>query len=101
MTSGGHLCSLDAQAIERTDVISPFRSERQMVLDLFAPGEFVEAIVDMTPSLAEELYLKGLDVKLGWVQCNNFTGIESPNKAPKTSEIHIYTTAILIDEVAN
>ena len=53
----------DAGLIVITAFISPFRSERQMVRDMMAPGEFVEVFVDTPRSVAEERDVKGLHAK--------------------------------------
>ena len=84
----------DAGLIVITAFISPFRSERQMVRDMMAPGEFVEVFVDTPLSVAEERDVKGLYAKARSGQLKNFTGIDSPYEAPETPEIHIDTTAM-------
>ena len=90
----------DAGLIVITAFISPFRSERQMVRDMMAPGEFVEVFVDTPLSVTEERDVKGLYAKARSGQLKNFTGIDSPYEAPETPEIHIDTTAMSIDDAA-
>ena len=90
----------DAGLIVITAFISPFRSERQMVRDMMAPGEFVEVFVDTPLSVAEERDVKGLYAKARSGQLKNFTGIDSPYEAPEAPEIHIDTTKMTIDEAA-
>ena len=90
----------DAGLIVITAFISPFRSERQMVRDMMAPGEFVEVFVDTPLSVAEERDVKGLHAKARSDQLKNFTGIDSPYEAPETPEIHIDTTTMSIDDAA-
>ena len=90
----------DAGLIVITAFISPFRSERQMVRDMMAPGEFVEVFVDTPLSVAEERDVKGLYAKARSGQLKNFTGIDSPYEAPEAPEIHIDTTTMSIDEAA-
>ena len=90
----------DAGLIVITAFISPFRSERQMVRDMMAPGEFVEVFVDTPLSVAEERDVKGLYAKARSGQLKNFTGIDSPYEAPETPEIHIDTTKMSIDDAA-
>ena len=91
----------DAGLIVITAFISPFRSERQMVRDMMAPGEFVEVFVDTPLSVVEERDVKGLYAKARSGQLKNFTGIDSPYEAPETPEIHIDTTTMSIDEAAD
>ena len=90
----------DAGLIVITAFISPFRSERQMVRDMMAPGEFVEVFVDTPLSVAEERDVKGLYAKARSGQLKNFTGIDSPYEAPETPEIHIDTTTMSVDDAA-
>jgi bifunctional enzyme CysN/CysC len=90
----------DAGLIVITAFISPFRSERQMVRDMMAPGEFVEVFVDTPLSIAEERDVKGLYAKARSGQLENFTGIDSLYEAPETPEIHIDTTQMSIDDAA-
>ena len=90
----------DAGLVVITAFISPFRSERQMVRDMMAPGEFVEVFVDTPLSVAEERDVKGLYAKARSGQLKNFTGIDSPYEAPETPEIHIDTTKMSIDDAA-
>ena len=90
----------DAGLIVITAFISPFRSERQMVRDMMAPGEFIEIFIDTPLSVAEERDVKGLYAKARSGQLKNFTGIDSPYEAPETPEIHIDTTKMSIDQAA-
>ena len=91
----------DAGLIVITAFISPFRSERQMVRDMMAPGEFVEVFVDTPLSVVEERDVKGLYAKARSGQLKNFTGIDSPYETPQSPEIHIDTTNMSIAEAAN
>ena len=90
----------DAGLIVITAFISPFRSKRQMVRDMMAPGEFVEVLVDTPLSVAEEREVKGLYAKARSGQLKNFTGIDSPYEAPESPEIHIDITTMSIDDAA-
>ena len=91
----------DAGLIVIAAFISPFRSERQMVRDMMAPGEFVEVFVDTPLSVAEERDVKGLYAKARSGQLKNFTGIDSPYEPPVAPEIHIHTIATQTDEAAD
>ena len=90
----------DAGLIVITAFISPFRSEREMVRNMMAPGEFIEVFIDTTRPVAEKRDVKGLYAKARAGQLKNFTGIDSPYEAPETPEIHIDTTRMTIDEAA-
>ena len=90
----------DAGLIVITAFISPFRSEREMVRNMMAPGEFIEVFIDTPFPVAEKRDVKGLYAKARTGQLKNFTGIDSPYEAPETPEIHIDTTQMTIDEAA-
>jgi bifunctional enzyme CysN/CysC len=71
--------------------ISPFRSERQMARQLFAPGEFHEVFVDTPLAVCEKRDIKGLYAKARAGAIANFTGIDSPYEEPTAPELHLDT----------
>ncbi|MDZ4309055.1 MAG: sulfate adenylyltransferase subunit CysN [Cypionkella sp.] len=91
----------DAGLIVLTAFISPFRSERRMVRDLMAAGEFIEVYVDTPLDVAESRDVKGLYKKARAGQLKNFTGIDSPYEAPEAAEIVVNTTALSAEEAAS
>jgi bifunctional enzyme CysN/CysC len=91
---------VDAGLIVLVSFISPFRSERRMARELFAPGEFLEVFVDTPLAEAERRDVKGLYRKARRGELKNFTGIDSPYETPESPEIRIDTTALTADEAA-
>ena len=91
----------DAGLIVLSAFISPFRSERDMVRNMMAPGEFIEVYIDTPLSVAEDRDVKGLYAKARSGELKNFTGIDSPYEAPDAPEIHIKTTDVSVDEAAD
>ena len=91
----------DAGLIVLTAFISPFRSERRMVRDLMAPGEFVEVFVNTPLDVAESRDVKGLYKKARAGQLKNFTGIDSPYEAPETAEITVNTVELSAEDAAD
>jgi bifunctional enzyme CysN/CysC len=85
---------VDAGLIVLVSFISPFRSERRMARELFAPGEFLEVFVDTPLAEAERRDVKGLYKKARRGELRNFTGIDSPYEPPEEPEIRIDTTAL-------
>ena len=83
---------VDAGLIVLVSFISPFRSERRMARDLFAPGEFFEVFIDTPLAEAERRDVKGLYAKARRGELKNFTGIDSPYEIPEQPEIRIDTT---------
>ena len=85
---------VDAGLIVLVSFISPFRSERRMARDLFAPGEFFEVFIDTPLAEAERRDVKGLYAKARRGELKNFTGIDSPYEIPEQPEIRIDTTSM-------
>jgi bifunctional enzyme CysN/CysC len=85
---------VDAGLIVLVSFISPFRSERRMARDLFAPGEFFEVFIDTPLKEAERRDVKGLYGKARRGELKNFTGIDSPYEIPEKPEIRIDTTTM-------
>ncbi len=91
---------VDAGLIVLVSFISPFRSERRMARELFAPGEFFEVFVDTPLAEAERRDVKGLYRKARRGELTNFTGIDSPYEAPENPEIRIDTTTLTPEQAA-
>lgn len=91
----------DAGLIVLTAFISPYRSERELVRSLIAPGEFIEIFIDTNLAEAERRDVKGLYKKARAGELKNFTGIDSPYEAPENPEIHIDTSKLTSEEAAD
>lgn len=90
----------DAGLIVLVSFISPFRSERQMARELFAPGEFLEVYVSTPLEVAESRDVKGLYARARAGEIPNFTGIDSPYEAPESPELRVETVDTDVDDVA-
>jgi bifunctional enzyme CysN/CysC len=82
---------VDAGLVVLVSFISPFRAERRMARELFAPGEFVEVFVDAPLEECERRDPKGLYAKARRGELVNFTGIDSPYEPPEKAEIRVAT----------
>jgi bifunctional enzyme CysN/CysC len=80
---------VDAGLVVLVSFISPFRSERAMARNLFAPDEFTEVFVDTPLAECEKRDVKGLYAKARRGELKNFTGIDSPYEPPEAPEIHL------------
>jgi len=89
---------VDAGMIVVTAFISPFRSDRRLVRDLVAGGEFVEVFVSTPIEVCEQRDPKGLYKKARGGELKNFTGITSPYEAPEAAEITIDSSKLSIPE---
>ena len=91
---------VDAGLIVIVSFISPFRSERRMARELFAPGEFIEVFVDTPLEVCEQRDVKGLYAKARAGQIPRFTGIDSPYEQPEAAELVLDTTKAPADALA-
>ncbi len=89
---------VDAGLIVLAAFVSPFRADRQMVRELFPPGEFIEVFVSTPLEVCEQRDSKGLYrlARQGVVQ--NFTGISAPYEAPFNAEVELNTGELRVDQ---
>ena len=91
---------VDAGLIVLVSFISPFRSERRMARELFAPGEFMEVFVDTPIDVCMTRDPKGLYRKAMDGEIKHFTGIDSPYELPDQAEITLKTVGTEPAEMA-
>jgi len=92
---------VDAGIVVLTAFISPFRAEREMARDLFAPGDFIEVFVDTPLAICEKRDVKGLYKKARAGDIPNFTGISSPYEPPLEPECRLTTDEKHVDELVD
>lgn len=92
---------LDAGIITLTAFISPFKSDRQLVRELFEKGQFLEVFIDSSLEICETRDPKGMYAKARSGEIKNFTGISSPYESPENPEIHIINNSITLDEASD
>lgn len=92
---------LDAGVITLTAFISPFKSDRSLVRDLFEEGDFIEVFIDSSLDICENRDPKGMYAKARSGKIKNFTGISSPYENPDKPEIHVINNNISLDEASN
>ena len=85
---------VDAGVLVISAFISPFRAERQVARELFAPGDFVEVHVHAPLAVAESRDPKGLYRLARAGTLKNFTGIDSAYEAPEAPEVHLDTATL-------
>ncbi len=96
----GHVARLfvDAGAIVAAAFISPFRSDRDAVRALLAPGQFFEVHVATPLEVCETRDPKGLYRRARAGEIADFTGISSPYEPPLAAEITLDTGTRSIGE---
>ncbi|MEO8742505.1 MAG: sulfate adenylyltransferase subunit CysN [Lysobacteraceae bacterium] len=90
----------EAGLIVLVSFISPFRAERRMAREMFAPGEFAEVFVDTPIEVCEARDAKGLYAKARAGEIRNFTGIDSPYELPESPDITLHNANVQADALA-
>ncbi|MGC1508135.1 adenylyl-sulfate kinase [Ketobacter sp. MCCC 1A13808] len=93
---------VDAGTVVLCSFISPFRSDREKVRELFEEGDFLEVYCTASLDVCEDRDVKGLYKRARSGEIPNFTGIDSPYEAPENPEIKLDTTQELdacVDEM--
>ena len=90
----------DAGLIVLSAFISPFRSDRRLVRDLMADGEFVEIYMNTPLEVCEQRDPKGLYQKARKGEIKNFTGIDSEYEVPEHPEVILNTAECTVEECA-
>jgi adenylylsulfate kinase len=88
---------VDSGQIVSSAFISPFRSDREIVRNLFESGEFIEVYLHCPIQVCEDRDPKGLYKKARRGEIPDFTGISSPYETPNQPEITIETDRINIE----
>jgi len=89
---------LEAGVIVLTAFISPFRSDRQLVRNMVAHGDFLEIYCDTPIEVCEQRDIKGLYEKARKGLIKEFTGISSPYEMPQKPELTIKTGEKSLEE---
>jgi adenylylsulfate kinase len=88
----------DAGVIAMTSFISPYRSDRDGVRALLAPGDFVEVFVSASLETCESRDVKGLYERARRGEIPEFTGISAPYEAPQRPELVLDTDGQTVEE---
>lgn len=81
---------VDAGLIVITAFISPYRTDRTMVRQMFESNEFVEIFVNTPIEVCEKRDPKGLYKKARSGMIQDFTGIDSPYEIPEHPEVVLH-----------
>jgi adenylylsulfate kinase len=88
----------DAGIVNITAFISPYRSDRDAVRAIMAPGDFVEVYVSCSLEECERRDPKGLYERARAGKIPEFTGISAPYEEPLEPELVVRTDAHPLDE---
>jgi bifunctional enzyme CysN/CysC len=85
---------VDAGIITIASFISPFRSDRRLVRELFDPDEFIEVYISAPLEVCEARDPKGLYKRARAGEIPHFTGIDSDYETPEREHIVLDTTVL-------
>lgn len=88
----------EAGVIAMTSFISPYRSDRDGVRALLAPGDFIEVYVAASLETCESRDVKGLYQRARKGEIPEFTGISAPYEAPERPELVLDTNGPTVEE---
>jgi adenylylsulfate kinase len=88
----------DANVVNITAFISPYRADRDQVRAIMADGDFIEVFVDCPVEVCETRDPKGLYKKARAGEIPEFTGISAPYEAPLKPEVNLRTDRLSEDE---
>jgi bifunctional enzyme CysN/CysC len=88
----------DAGILCVTAFISPYRSDRDLVRRIMAPGQFVEVYVNAPIEVCELRDPKGLYAKARAHQIKDFTGVSAPYEPPLHPELEVRTDQLTVAE---
>ena len=96
----GEMAKLFAEAgvITLTAFISPFRSDRLRVRQLFEPEDFFEVYCRCSLEVCESRDVKGMYRRARAGEIRDFTGISSPYEEPITPELIVDTGHLSLDQ---
>lgn len=83
---------LDAGIVTLVSLISPYKSHRQAVRQLFSEGSFFEVFVNCPLEICQQRDPKGLYKKALSGQIKRFTGIDDPYENPENPDLIINTS---------
>lgn len=89
---------VDSGKIVATAFISPFKTDRDLVRDLFEEGEFIEIYIECPLEECERRDPKQLYEKARKGEIKDFTGISSPYEAPEQPEVTISSIQFSVEE---
>ncbi|WP_163183718.1 adenylyl-sulfate kinase [Neobacillus sedimentimangrovi] len=92
---------VDSGQIVSAAFISPYLADRQLVRNMFEPGEFIEIYLNCPIQVCEERDPKGLYEKARKGEISEFTGISSPYEIPQHPEIIIESNRESMEEAVH
>ena len=89
---------VDAGIITLAAFVSPYRKDREAIVEIVGPENFVEVFIDTPVEICEQRDVKGLYKKARLGEIKNMTGIDAPYEPPINPSVHIKTAETSVEE---
>lgn len=87
----------DAGLVVLAAFISPYRSDRQIIRNMFKNDHFLEIFVDTPIQICAKRDPKGLYKQAKFGKIKNFTGFDDPYEVPRYPDVHLDGTKPIKD----
>jgi len=89
---------IDAGIIVLAAFVSPYKKDRENIVNIVGNDNFVEIFVNTSLEECEKRDVKGLYKKARSGEIKNFTGVNAPYEAPDNPDVEVITDNLSVDE---
>ena len=89
---------VDAGVIVLAAFVSPYKKDRENIVNIVGNDNFVEIFVNTSLEECEKRDVKGLYKKARSGEIKNFTGVNAPYEAPDNPDVEVITDNLSVDE---
>ena len=89
---------VDAGVIVLAAFVSPYKKDRESIVNVVGNDNFVEIFVNTSLEECENRDVKGLYKKARAGEIKDFTGVNAPYEAPDNPDVEVVTDHLSIDE---
>jgi len=89
---------VDAGVIVLAAFVSPYKKDRESIVNVVGNDNFVEIFVNTSLEECEKRDVKGLYKKARAGEIKDFTGVNAPYEAPDNPDVEVVTDNLSIDE---
>ena len=89
---------VDAGIIVLAAFVSPYKKDRENIVNIVGNDNFVEIFVNTSLEECEKRDVKGLYKKARLGEIKNFTGVNAPYEAPDNPDVEVITDNLSVDE---
>jgi len=89
---------VDAGVIVLAAFVSPYKKDRENIVNIVGNDNFVEIFVNTSLEECEKRDVKGLYKKARSGEIKNFTGVNAPYEAPDNPDVEVITDNLSVDD---